>query len=191
MKYLSLLLLLFTLTGCVAAAIGGAALVTAVVLHDRRSSGAIIDDNAIEIKSLFKFQDDQAIGDDSHINVASHNGIALITGEVPDKALADHITWLIEAVSGVKKVYNELQIARPSSLESRRNDILLKSRVVFALLQIEEHPDFDPSRVKVISENGTVFLMGLITKAESDAVADVARRVPDVKGVIKIFEYVD
>ncbi|MEE9396469.1 MAG: BON domain-containing protein [Methylococcales bacterium] len=191
MKPLTLLLLLFTLTGCVAAAIGGAALVTAVVLHDRRSSGAIIDDNAIEIKSLFKIQDDQAIGEDSHINIESQNGIVLVTGEIPDKALADHITWLIEGVTGVKTVYNELEITTPSSFESRRSDILLKSRVVFALLQIEEHPDFDPSRVKVITENGTVFLMGLIKKMEGDAVADVARRVSNVKSVIKIFEYVD
>lgn len=180
-----------TLSGCAAIAVGGAAASGALVLHDRRSSTSVVDDQAIEFKAFAKLREVDRFFDDVHSTVTSYNGIVLISGEAPDEDTKNGVTALVGEIPQVQHVYNEMVIAPPSSFMSRSNDSLITSKVKFSLFKVRDKPGFDPTRVKVVTENGTVFLMGLLRQEEAEAAAETTRRVAGVKRVVKLFEYLD
>ncbi|HTT09132.1 MAG TPA: BON domain-containing protein [Gammaproteobacteria bacterium] len=173
------------LNGCAAVMFGGVA-TGAGAAHDNRTTGTIVEDEAIELKASKAFFDNKAVNDQAHINVTSYNNIVLVTGETPTAELHDEVVNIVKNISKVRKVYDELAIAAPSSLTSRSSDTLLTGKVK---AQIFGMKDFDPTRVKVVTERGIVYLLGLITKADGDRVTDVARQVGGVQKVVKLFEY--
>jgi len=186
-KYFALLAALaVTLnSGCAATAVGaGAAGVGAAV--DRRTTGSFIDDEIIEVKAIAALGEDSALWEQSHLNVTSFNGIALLSGEAPSEALKAQAERHVASVRKVRHVYNEVVIAAPSSVLSRSNDGYLTAKVKSALLA-EKH--IQANHVKVVTEASTVFLMGLLTRAEAERATEVARRVGGVQRVIKLFEY--
>lgn len=125
---------------------------------------------------------------DAHINVTSFNGILLITGQVPDAALIPLATEVTEPLRNVRKVHNELAVAGPTSLLSRTNDSWLTTKIKSALAADERT---DASRIKVVTENEVVYLMGLLTQAEADAAVEVARGVQGVQKIVKALEYIN
>lgn len=176
--------------GCAPVLIGGAA-TGATVAHDRRTAGTFIEDQAIELKAKATLGDDPDLRAQAHLNVTSINMVVLLSGEAPSEALRQRAGELVAKVEKVRRVHNEVQVAAPSSMMTRSSDTLITARVKTALFSIKGLENFDPTRVKVVTENGTVFLMGLLTRAEADATARTASRVGGVQRVVKLFEYQD
>lgn len=174
------------LGGCVAVAVTGAATGAAVV-HDRRTAGTVIEDKAIELKAADALYEDKEIHAKTHINVTSYNEVVLVTGEAPTEALREAVIKKIQAIPKVRHIYNEVAISAPSSFISRSSDTLITAKVKTALFEIKH---FDPTRVKVVTERGVVYLMGLVTRNEADLAANAARRVGGVQKVVKMFEYI-
>lgn len=187
---LSGLAIAILLQGCEAIIIGGAA-TGATTAHDRRTTGTFVEDQNIELKAGGALSKDKEISDTSHINVTSYNQVVLITGETPNDSLRTRAGNIVRNIEKVRRVQNELTIASPSSLSSRASDTWLTSKVKTSLLKVKGHEGFDPTRVKVVTENGSVFLMGLLRRSEADSVIEVVRKVGGVQRVVKIFEYID
>jgi len=175
------------LQGCVPAVIGGAA-AGAAAAHDRRTLGAIIDDQNIELKAAASIRMDAELKNLVHVNVTSLNGIVLLTGEAATPEARDNILTHVRSVNGVRRITNELRIAEPSSLGSRSKDSLITSAVKSRFVVDR---NIDPTRVKVVTEAGAVYLMGLVTQAEGDLAADRAANIEGVERVVKVFEYID
>lgn len=177
------------LTGCVPLLVGGTA-VGVSVAHDRRTTGTIVDDQTIELKLYDQFNRQLPPG--NHINTTSYNGAVLLTGEAVSEAVRQQAEQIARNLSQppVREVYNELMVGPPSSMSVQRNDALITTKVKTALFQITNIPDFDPSRVKVVTDRSVVYLMGLVRPAEADAAANVASRVEGVRQVVTLFEYI-
>jgi len=186
-KSFLVLLAICTLNGCAAVALGGAA-TGAAVAHDRRTTGTIIEDQTIELKAGQALRDDQEINESAHVNVTSYNLVVLVSGEAPNDAARERIINIVRDIPKVTHVYNELTIGSPTTLTSRSSDTLITSKVKTKLFGLE---NFEATRVKVVTEKGVVYLMGLLTKDESDRVTEAARRVGGVQKVVKLFQYVE
>lgn len=179
--------LFLLLQACVPAVVGGAA-VGAAAAHDRRTFGAIIDDQNIELKATSNIGMDADLKKLVHVNVTSMNGIVLLTGEAATTEARDQVLTQVRAVNGVRRITNELRIAEPSSFGSRSTDSLITSAVKSRFLV---DLNIDPTRVKVVTESGVVYLMGLVTQAEGDLAAERTAGIDGVERVVKVFEYID
>ncbi|HEC59888.1 MAG TPA: BON domain-containing protein [Methylophaga sp.] len=188
LKALILLIMpVILLQGCAAAVVTGAATGVAVV-HDRRSAGTVLDDQSIEIKVSSILYSNKKIYDQSHVNATSYNGVVLLTGETPNEQLKQEVTKEVQTILNVRRVQNELVIAAPSSLPSRSSDAWITSKIK-AKLTADKY--IDPFFVKVVTEHGVVYLLGLVSHAEADRVVDIVSQSAGVQRVIKIFEYID
>jgi osmotically-inducible protein OsmY len=174
------------LSGCALAAFGGAA-ATVAVANDPRTTGSMIEDQSIELKAQKAIADRKDIGSPSHLSVISYNQIALVTGEAPTEELRRQAIDLVRGIDKVRHVYDEVQIAAPRSMMSRSNDAVITGKVKTRLLATRK---IDATRVKVITSGGIVYLMGMVTVAQSDAAATAASRVGGVQKVVKLFETV-
>jgi len=184
------MILISGLSGCAGVVIGGAATGAAIV-HDRRTTGTILDDQSIEFKAKHALHKDEGLRHQAHLNVTSFNKILLLSGEAPNSALKQQAGKIVSSLDQVRHLHNEVRIAAPSSLMSRTGDSITTGKVKTSLIGLKGLEDFDFTRVKVVTENGVVFLMGLVTRKEANAVTDAARRVSGVQKVIKLFEYQD
>lgn len=183
------LLGVFGLSGCGPAIVGGAVM-GAAVLHDRRGATTVIDDQRIALLALQEIYADPALRTGSRVTATSYNGIVLLTGEARDEAQRERIGKAVARISNVRRVVNELAIGPTGDLLSDGADTLLGSRVKLALSGVQL-PDFDPTRVKVVTSSQVVYLMGLVTAAEAEAVVEKVRYVPGVRRVVKVFEIID
>lgn len=172
------------LTGCAVAAGAGIAS-GAAAASDRRSTGTFIDDEIIEFKVLDAISSQPELWEQSHINATSFNNIVLLTGETPSDAFKTRIAQTAAAVAKVRSVHNEIAIAAPSSVLARSSDTWVTSKVKTALLTEME---LGGTRVKVVTEKGTVYLLGLLNNEEADKATDLARRVGGVERVVRLFE---
>ena len=185
---LILLLLLSTLlSGCAGVVVTGAA-TGAVAANDRRSIGTFVDDESIELQAREKWLSDSEMFNRTHINFTSINRVVLVTGEAPDESLRERVASMVKNLNNVRRVHNEVNIAAPSSLMTRSSDTWITSKVKIQIFRIET---LDATRVKVVTENGVVYLMGLLTRDEGYKAADVASKVAGVQRVVKIFEYIE
>lgn len=182
---LMLALLAGSLQGCfpvVAAGIG-----TGVMMaQDRRTTGAYVEDESIETKAIDRIG--KQYKTNVHVNVTSFNRSVLISGEVPSEAVKAEIGKLVRGLENVRNVNNELVVSGPSSLTSRSSDSMVTSDVKFRYMKDKR---FDADHVKVVTENGTVYLMGLVYRAEADAATEVASTTGGVQRVVRLFEYLD
>jgi osmotically-inducible protein OsmY len=185
MKRLAALLLLIPvvlLTGCPAVLFGGG--VAAIgAIEDRRTSGTMFDDDGIETQVRRALR--ERYGDNTHVNVTSFNRSVLLTGEVPDEARRAEIEKIAQGIANVRGVTNDLQIGVPSSLGARTNDSLITTKVKGRLLDSNK---VNPLHVKVVTEAGVVYLMGIVTEQEATDAVDVARTTGGVIKVVRIFE---
>jgi osmotically-inducible protein OsmY len=120
----------------------------------------------------------------------SYNGWVLLTGQVPNARTRDRAEYLVREDDRVREVFSELAIGPPSTFETQSQDALVTTEVKAGLFTVQM-ADFDPSRVRVTTEQGVTYLMGLVTPAEADAATEVARQVGGVERVVRIFEYVE
>ncbi|MES9880376.1 MAG: BON domain-containing protein [Sedimenticola sp.] len=186
---LSLTLLITTLLqGCAPVVVGGAAAGVSVI-HDRRSAGTTLDDRTIELKILGKLAEDKALSEHSSLSVNSFNYVVLLSGQAETAAYSNHAASVAAGTRMVKRVINEIEIGPKSSLREDANDSWITSKGKLELFEIKL-PGFDPTRVKITTQRGVVYLMGRVTQQEADAAVEKIRFLRGVKRVVKIFEYI-
>jgi osmotically-inducible protein OsmY len=173
------------LTACVPLVVGGAA-VGGSMAADRRTSGTYIEDQAIELKASKAIAD--SLKEKVHANITSFNRQVLITGEVSDDANKKKAESLVKPIENVASIKNYLEIAKNSSIGTRTNDAYITSKVKANFLKENK---FAANYVKVVTETGTVYLLGLVTHKEADDAVEIARSINGVKAVVKVFEYID
>ena len=177
-------LLLPALAGCFGvAAVGMGAGV--LMLADRRPSETYVTDQGIELRAGISIS--EKYRDKVHVNITSYNRTVLITGEVPDAATKADIEQIVAGKPNVKATQNELRISGLSNLGARSNDALITSKVKARFV---DYARFSANLVKVVTEGGTVYLMGMVTQAEADAATGIARETSGVLGVVRLFEYI-
>ncbi|OWW20061.1 BON domain-containing protein [Noviherbaspirillum denitrificans] len=172
------------LQGCVEMAVGSAVVGT-LAASDRRTFGAQTEDKAILFKGETRIP--RIVGDAGHVNVTSFNRKVLLTGEVRDEAMKAAVEREAAAIEGVQSIVNDLEIGPVSSFSSRSNDSLVTGKVKAAFVDAK---DLYANSIKVVTENGTVYMMGRVTQREGNLAADVARGVSGVRKVVKVFEYI-
>jgi osmotically-inducible protein OsmY len=171
------------LNACVPLVVGGAAVGTALVVTDRRTSGAQLEDEGIELRSANRLR--EALGDRAHINVTSYNRQVLLTGEVPtaqDKQTAEQV---VSRVENVRSLVNELAVQGHSTLGQRSNDVLLAGKIKAAMVDAK---DLQANSFKVVTERGIVYLMGRVTQREANRATEIARGTSGVQKVVRVVE---
>lgn len=186
MFYISLLALSATLSlqGC-PLIIAGAASGGAMIVSDRRTFGTQTEDREIQIKAVTQFS--RQMPKEAHLNIAVFNRYVLLTGEVPTQAAKQKAEMLVRNIPNVRSVVNELAAQGASSLPARSNDAYLTAKVKTALIREEK---LSANFLKVVTERGVVYLMGLVSVTEGNLASDVTSRVPGVLQVVKVFQYV-
>lgn len=183
-RAVAIVALLATLPGCfplVATGMGAAILVA----DDRRTTGSIVDDEAIENKALLRIQQRH---NEAHVNVTSFNRIVLITGEARSAEVRSDIERIVREVENVRSVQNEMSVGQTTTLMLRGNDSVQTSKVKARMLDANK---FRANHVKVVTENGIVYLMGLVKRQEAQDATDIARTTSGVQRVVRVFEYMD
>ena len=172
------------LQGCftlAASGIGAAAL----MVDDRRSTGVYVEDENVEWKARGRILDRFK---DAHVNITSYNLIVLVTGEVPNEQMKQEIGDAIRGIPSVKSVVNELVVGGNTALTARASDTFTTTNVKTRFIN---NGKFSINHVKVVTEAGTAFLMGIVTREEGDAATELARTTGGVSRVVKVFEYID
>ena len=178
-------LLTGALTACVPLVLGGAAAGGTLVVTDRRTSGAQLEDEGIELRAGSRIRSN--IGDRARINITSYNRQVLLSGEVPtaqDKQLAEQI---VSRVENVVSVVNELAVGPNAGLSQRSSDTLVTGRVKSMLI---DAPDLFANSFKVVTEHGVVYLMGRVTQREADRGTNVVRSTSGVQKVVRILDVI-
>jgi osmotically-inducible protein OsmY len=173
-----------TLNGC-ALLVGGAMVGGTMMMTDRRTSGAQVEDQGIELKSASRVR--EVLGNAGHVNVTSYNRQLLLTGEVPAEGDKAAVEAAIARTENLRTVVNDLAVMAPSSIGSRSNDTLITSKVKASLVDAK---DIISTAFKVVTERNVVYLMGRVTEREANRATDVARGVPGVEKVVRVFEVV-
>ncbi len=154
-----------------------------------RTTGAVVEDEIIETKVVVNIKSQEPGLKNANISAVSHNGVVLLIGQVESEALKRRATEIAsQASSKIKRIHNELEVSGKTSFLSRSNDTWIATKVRTRMLTNRDVPS---DQVKIIAENGTVYLMGLISQVEGDNAANVASNVSGVQRVVKVFEYIN
>ena len=171
--------------GCAPVVIGGG-VASVLIADDRRTPTTVLMDKEIELTATARIYD--AKFSQAHVNVNSFNRRVLLTGEVESDAQRAKIGAIVGAIANVREVLDELALAPPSSIGSRGSDVFLTTKAYGRLLDDKR---FNANHIKISTERGSIYLMGLIKRAEGDAAAEVAAGTEGARGVVKAFEYID
>lgn len=171
------------LGACIPLAIGGAAVGGSMMAIDRRSAGAQVEDQAIELKAGNAVT--ALLGDLAHVNITSYNRLMLLTGEVPTEADKAAVEKTVRQVENVRSIVNDLAAMPKSSLSTRSNDSILTGKVKASFVDAS---DISANSFKVVTERSVVFLMGRVTEAEAKRAVEIARSVGGVQKVVRVFE---
>lgn len=175
------------LTGCPAVVVGGAA-AGGLTAHDRRDYEIQVDDENIEQKANARFDASQSIDGECHVSTTSYNRLVLLAGQCPNESLRKEVERVLREVPNVRRVQNEIRLLGPRSTLTASSDAWMTSKVKSYMVA---EKGFDSTRIKVVTENGEVFLMGLVTKSEAQRAIAIARNVSGVQRVVPVFEYVE
>lgn len=171
-----------TLSGCFPLAVGGA-VVTGMVATDRRTTGAVVEDEGIELRAGSRLR--EALGERGHVNVTSYNRQVLLTGEVPSAQDRSQVEQIVAGVDNVRHIINELAVLGNSTLNQRSSDALVSGRVKASLVDAQ---DLSANAFKVVTERGTVYVMGRVTAREAKRATDVIAATSGVQRVVRILE---
>lgn len=172
------------LSACAPIMLGGAAM-GALVATDRRTSGAQLDDEAIELRSVGRINEN--LGDRVHLNVTSYNRQVLLTGEVPSPQDKQLVEKIVSGVDNVRAIVNELAVLDGSTLTQRSSDALITGKVKAAMIDSQ---DLFANAFKVVTERSTVYLMGRVTQREADRATEIARSTSGVRKVVRLLEII-
>lgn len=182
-------LLALLLGGCGAVVIGGA-VATANVAHDRRTAGTLVEDQKILLEAISMRDADDALKKQANVGIDVFNLQVLLTGQAENFEVVEAFRQRVAGIQRVRAVFNEVTVGAESTWSEATADAYLTARVKVALFNVKID-GFDPTRVTVTSSQGSVYLMGLLTPTEADAVTEEVRFVSGVKRVVKLFEYID
>ncbi|HSG87735.1 MAG TPA: BON domain-containing protein [Pseudomonadales bacterium] len=185
-----------TVAFLIASSLGGCTTMLSAVAPDEgikedptdRTMGTLIDDEVLESFAAVNLRKAAPGLAESHLDVTSFNGVVLLTGQVRAEALRRQAEEVVLGLKNVRRVYNELEVAGPTSFLTRSSDTWITGKVKSLLVASDAVPGSD---IKVVTENGIVYLMGLVTRADADAAAERTRNIGGVRKVVRIFEYVD
>ncbi|UTH76363.1 BON domain-containing protein [Chromobacterium sp. IIBBL 290-4] len=172
-----------SLSGCVGLVAAGAA-GGALVASDRRTSGAYVDDQGIELKSGEQIASQLP---SSHVNRTSFNRAVLLTGQVPSEEAKQKAELIVRGIPNVRRVFNYLTVAPASGFSDRSNDTWITSKTRARLLQGK---GFNPNDVKVVTEGGVAYMLGLVTQAEGDAATRIVSETAGVQKVVTLYEFI-
>lgn len=175
------------LQGCIVAAVGAGASITKVAT-DPRTAGTQVDDTSLDSKISLKFKDDEVYFKGSRIAVSTYNSNVLLIGQAKSQAVIDKAVEITRSVEGVNKIYNQIRIGNMASAGTMTNDAWITTKVKTALVKNSQTKARD---IKVITEDGEVFLLGIVTHDEGQRASEVASRVAGVTLVTTIFTYSD
>lgn len=184
---LLILLSILLLQGCAAAVVTGVA-TGAAVGTDRRTTGMVIDDQGIETSAYRAIRGNKELHDQIHVNITSYNGLVLLTGETPTESLRQQVEDIVKRHSKVRRVFNEIIIAAPSALPSRSSDTWITTKIK---TKLTAEKGVNPLNIKVVTEHGIVYLMGIVSRAEAAQTVIVVSQSAGVQRVVKLFEYTD
>jgi len=173
-----------SLTACFPVMVGGAVM-GGLVATDRRTPGAQLEDEGIELRAASRIRDN--LGDRAHVNVTSYNRRVLLTGEVPSEQDRQLVEQVVSRVENAQSVVNELAVLGNSSLTQRSTDTLVTGRVKAGFVDAK---DLFANSLKVVTERGTVYLMGRVTQREADHATDITRSTSGVQKVVRVFEII-
>lgn len=177
--------LLVSLSGCAPLVAGAAVGGTVLMATDRRTTGTQLEDQSIELKAASRLR--EQLGERARVSVTSFNRRVLLTGEVASEADRQTVLRIVQGVENVAGLVDELAVMGSPSLSARSADALVTARVKAALLDAK---DVSANAFKVVTERGTVYLMGLVTQREADRATAIARTVPGVQRVVRVFEFI-
>ncbi len=173
-----------TLTACAPIIFGGAAM-SALVATDRRTSGAQLEDEGIELRGAGRIR--ESLGDRVHVNVTSYNRQVLVTGEVPNAQDKQLVQQIVSRVENVRSIVNEVAVLGSTTLTQRSSDALITGKIKAGMLDAK---DLYSNAFKVVTERGTTYLMGLVTQREATRATDIARGTSGVLKVVRVFEII-
>ena len=185
---MSLLVLAPLLGGCVAVVATGA-VATASSVNDRRGFGTVMGDKNIQLSAYDTLNRDKQLALENRVMIAVYNGVMLLMGEVRTPELKARAEATVSGYAGIHRIVNEIDIMEPEGFWARRGDNKITARVKLALTDATSVPDFDVTRIKVSTAHRVVYLMGIVTAQEDEIVTEIARTVPGVERVVKVFEY--
>ncbi|SEL50619.1 Osmotically-inducible protein OsmY, contains BON domain [Kosakonia sacchari] len=181
---LAVLISALLLQGCVGAVVVGSAAVGTKAATDPRTVGTQVDDSTLELRVNSALSKDEQLKKEARINVTAYQGKVLLTGQAPNTELSSRAKQIAVGVEGATEVFNEIRQGQPIGLGTASSDTWITTKVRSQLLSSDQ---VKSSNVKVTTENGEVFLMGLVTQREGQAAADIASRVSGVKHVTTAF----
>ena len=184
-RFVALLMCSLMLSGCFGF-IAGAAVAGVSIINDRRDTKIILQDKDISHQAYLAVESVPALAKRCHIVFNSYNRILLVTGQAPTAALKSRAIDAIAQVPHVKRIYNEIEIEAPTSAIARSNDVWLTTKVRTELLLSK---NIHSGQISILTENGKVYLMGLVTPKEGEAAVQIVRKIPGIRRVVKLFEY--
>jgi len=173
------------LPACAPLVVGGAAMGTALVAVDRRTSGAQLDDQGIELRAANRLR--EQFGERANISVTSYNRQVLLTGEAANANIKAEAERVVAGVDNVRSIVNEIGVVNSPSLGQRSNDTIITGQVKAGMVDAK---DLSSSAFKVVTTRGTVYLMGRVTQREANRATDIARNISGVTRVVRVFEII-
>ena len=191
-RILMLTVLAPVLHGCLAVVVGGAA-AGAHAVHDRRAVGTVLSDRNIQLSAIDAINRHRELTrDNNNVKVVVYNGVMLLCGQVRSEQLKQLAQSSAEGFNGIERVVNQIDVTdAPQGFWRRREDGTITARVKAGLLDITSMSGFDPTRINVTTSHHVVYLMGLVSSTEADAVTDIARNTAGVEKVVQLFDYSD
>lgn len=178
--------LALSLQGCIFVAGAAAGAAAVAVVYDHRTISNSLQDTQIANKIANKIRAHRSLREESHIEVTVFNGVVLLTGETPESNDRQKAEDIARSVSGVDKIYNQITIEGPTSSLTRTSDSWITTKIKSQMLATE---DLKSSSIKVLTENGVVYLMGNVTQEQAETSVDIARQVSGVQKVVRVFQY--
>ena len=183
-KLVTILALTACLGACAPVMLGGAVMGT-LMATDRRTAGTQVEDEGIELRGASHIR--EKLGERGHVNVTSYNRQVLLTGEVPSAQDKQLVEQLLSKVENVRSIVNELGVMENSSLSQRSSDTLVTGKIKATLVDAQ---DLFANAFKVVTERGTVYLMGRVTQREANRATDMVRTIDGVKKVVRVMEII-
>ena len=187
-KIITILLSFLFLPGCIPAVFVAGAAAGGAIIYDHRSTQDMVDDRNVTFQTQNRLDNDKELREKAHISIATFNHIALLLGQAPNAELRNRAESIAKANSKIKMLYNEVTIEKPISDVARANDSWITTKVKTVLLAA---PGLNSTNLKIITENGVVYLMGLTTRSQAQIATDQTRTVAGVQKVVKLFEYLN
>ncbi|OGT07346.1 MAG: hypothetical protein A2X78_03910 [Gammaproteobacteria bacterium GWE2_37_16] len=185
---LATILMALGLQACIPVVLVAGVAASGMIVYDNRSSQAIISDRTITYKAQSNLDSDTELRSKAHTIATSFNESVLITGQAPTQELRDLALSLVQKVPNIKHIYNEVTVEEPLNANARSHDMWITTKVKAALLA---QKGLHSTQIKIVTENGTVYLLGLVTNGQGQLAAEVTKRVSSVQKVVKAFEYLE